>query len=398
MSQPVTPEVEAADIRADLALGISLRRRRRRETPYVGGNRVQVLIDGGPYFRALIDAIKEARAYVYLEAYILQADTTGRRVGEALMERARAGVECALTFDAFGSLGLDDGFLEELRTAGVKVLKFRPIAATRGRWPWTRRNHRKLCVVDGRVGLVGGMNISNDYAAPSDGGKGWRDTAVRIEGPAVPQLETMFRDVWRRYANEPLKWPSLPPEAFKPGYDVRFVENHARRTRAEIRREYLRAIVGATRTIRIMSAYFSPDPVLFRALIRAARRGVLVELITAGKTDVFYMLQVARGLYGPLMKAGVSIYEWNERVLHAKTAVVDGRWTTIGSANLNRRSGSMDYEVNATILGPEIGGELDDQFLVDRARSTRIDAQLWRQRPAIQRLLEWFWGLFRRFI
>jgi cardiolipin synthase len=363
---------------------------------FVPDNRVEVLIDGGPFFRALIGAIEQAQHYVLVESYILAADQTGWRVARALAAKARAGVEVALSYDGFGSLFIDPYFLDFLKDAGVKVFEFRPVSFLRGHWPWSRRNHRKLCVVDGRIGIVGGMNISDDYASVDDGGRGWRDMGVRIEGPAVAQLETLARRLWKRYAKQPLASVPVAAPVFPGGHAVQFVANFARKERALIRRSYLRAIVQAEHSVQITAAYFAPDPGLLRALRRASARGVAVEIITAGATDVRPVLWVARGLYGILLRGGVRIFEWRERILHAKAAVVDGKWTTIGSANLNHRTYLMDFEVNATILGTEIAGLLEDQFLVDRARSTVITLEEWRQRPWAQRLLSWFFGLFRR--
>ena len=355
-------------------------------------------MDGGPYFSTLLRTISAAQSYVYLESYIICADQAGQRVADALVERAEQGIEVAVMYDGFGSLTLDGDWVRRLRAAGAHVFAYRPVSPWRGRWPWSRRNHRKLLVVDGAVGIVGGQNISDDYAAPEDGGDDWRDTAVRIEGPAVTQLDVMFRELWAREGGPRLEAvPGYPPD-FGEGPSVRFLANRGIRTRAEIRRAYLRAILSARASVCITTAYFSPDRVLLRALRRAARRGVRVELITAGATDVEPVRYAARGLYSVLMKDGVRIYEWHERVLHAKTAVVDGTWSTIGSANFNHRTWLKDLEVNATIVGEAIGRLMDAQFDADREKSQRIDLAVWKKRPFTQRLVEWFFGLFRRMI
>jgi cardiolipin synthase len=399
----VDPEVPAEALaappkRRTAAIRASLKRwRERHATPFVGGNRVLLLKDGGPYFAELLAAIGGAKSYILLETYILAGDQTGWRIARALAAKAKEGVEVALACDGYGSMGLDPYFAEFLLDAGVRLFVFHPISILRRRWPWSKRDHRKLCVVDGRVGLVGGMNISDDYAALEDGGRGWRDWAVRIEGPAVEQLDRLFRRFWKRYRRRhPLRSAPLPAPTFPGGHVVRFVANFARRDRAEIRREYLRAIAAAERQVRLTAAYFTPDRGLLRALVRAARRGVRVELITAGATDVWLSRSIARGLYGPLLKAGVDIFEWNEVILHAKAAVIDSRWSTIGSANLNHRTYLMDYEVNATILGPEVATALEDQFDVDRRRSLAVTNEVWRARPLLERALSGFLGLFRR--
>ncbi|MBI2373617.1 MAG: phosphatidylserine/phosphatidylglycerophosphate/cardiolipin synthase family protein [Deltaproteobacteria bacterium] len=370
--------------------------RRRQLTPFVPGNHVSVLFDGGEYFDAFIAAIESAKSYVFVEVYILASDQTGARVAEALAKKAEAGVEVALIYDSFGSMGvLDSSFVEALAARGVKVEEYAPVSWLNLLEAFRRRNHRKSVIVDGRIGIVGGLNVSDDYAAVADGGKGWRDTGVRVEGPAVAQLEAFFREGWRNARARPLvSLPgSCPP--FADGYAVRFDTNEGRRDRASVRRAYLEGIVRARSTVLLTHAYFTPDAAIIRALRRVARRGVRVELITARTTDVKASWHVARGLYASLLPAGVRIHEWHERVLHAKTAVIDGEWVAIGSANLNRRSLRFDLEVNAFAAGPAIGKIMDERFAIDRARSEEITLEKYRERPVWDRFLEWLFGLFR---
>jgi cardiolipin synthase A/B len=384
-----------------MALRDVLKRRLARVglAPFVPGNRVEVLFDGGPFFGRLLDEIVAAQRYVFLESYIVVADATGWKVAHALADRARAGVEVALILDAYGSLTLDPGFVTFLREAGVKVLIFRPILMMTQRLPfWRRRNHRKLLVADGHVGIVGGMNISDDYAAIEDGGHGWHDCAVRIEGPAVATLEAMFRTLWRESGGPDLESVFREGATYPEGDQVRFIANFARRDRAYVRRAYLLAFLAAEKTIRIMNAYFIPDRVLLRSLIRAARRGVRVEVIVAAATDIKSIYYATRSLYSKMLRNGIEVYEWEERVLHAKIAVVDGAWSTIGSTNLDHFSSFRNLEVNAGILGERIGGELDDQFAVDRARSKKIDFAAWKKRPFWIKVVEWWCGLFRKLL
>jgi cardiolipin synthase len=363
---------------------------------FVAGNRVEVLFDGGPFYRRFLEAIESAERYVFLESYIVVADATGWRVAKALAERAKAGVEVAFIVDAYGSLTLDPAYLTFLREAGVKVMNFRPILRSTQRLPfWRKRNHRKLLVADGHVGIVGGMNISDDYAAIEDGGRGWHDCAVRIEGPAVATLEAMFRRLWSESKGEPILSGFREGPTYPEGDRVRFVANFARRERAFVRRAYLLAFISAEQTIRIMNAYFVPDRVLLRALIRAVKRGVKVEVIVGAATDIKSVFLATRSLYSKMLKNGIDVYEWEERVLHAKIAVVDGAWCTIGSSNLDYFSSFRNLEVNAGILSDRIGGELDDQFDIDRARSRRIDYAEWKKRPVWMKIVEWFFGFLR---
>lgn len=365
------------------------RGRTRPGRPFLAGHEVELLVDGGPFFRRVIEAIEAARRYIYLETYILRSDETGWRIARALAARAQDGVEVAICYDAYGSEGLSSSFVRFLDEAGVKRLPFRPLSILRRSMPWSRRNHRKLVLVDGEVGIVGGLNLSDDYAAPESGGKGWRDTAVRVRGPAVHKLESLFRRLWRTEGGPALV--SSPTTRLQPmpgGVAVRFFANFARGERAMIRRAYEAAIMGAHDHIRITNAYFFPHRALRRALERAARRGVKVQLILAGESDVRPAIYAARSLYARLLRAGVEVYEWHERVLHAKTAVIDGEWSTIGSSNLDPFSSFVNLELNAGIFSRRFGVKMNEQFEVDLAKCRRIELEQWRARPWTQRLLE----------
>lgn len=379
-----------------MALRDFLRRfQRALPQPYVPGNRVSMLVDGAAFFRGLEEAIAEAKRTVFVETYIIRADTNGWRIAHVLAAKAREGVEVALAYDGYGSLSLDPQLISELKAAGVKILEFRPISVWRGIWPWRKRNHRKSVIVDTRIAIVGGQNLCDDYAAVEDGGKGWHDVSVRVEGPAVVQVEAMFRRMWAEQRGVMLATSSQTPDPYPEGHQVRFLGNFGRRERAFIRRSYILAILGAEKYIRICNAYFVPDRVLTRALIRAARRGVRVEIIIGAATDVRAVLLMSRGMYSRLLFNGIKVYEWHDRILHAKTAVIDGEWATIGSSNLDNLSSFRNLEVNATILGERVGGALDDQFEIDRARSHAILPELWAKRPWVQRVIEWFFGHFR---
>ncbi len=369
---------------------------RHQDLEFVRGNRVTVLFDGGAFFRDFTQAVQASKSYVYVESYIVAADRTGWQVAKVLAERARAGVEVAFCFDGYGSLTLAQEYLDFLAEAGVKLLRYRPLSFSRRVWPWSRRNHRKILIVDGQVGIVGGMNISDDYAALEAGGQGWRDTAVKIVGPALCELESLFRSLWEKNGGEALECVRAPPPSFEEGELVRFLGNFARPRRAYIRRAYLRAIANAQQSIRICNAYFVPDRIIVRSLIKAARRGVRVELVLAGASDVRTAMYATRAYYGRLLRNGISIYEWRRRVLHAKTAVIDGQWCTIGSSNLDYLSSFRNLEVNAGILSEKVGREMDARFEVDRAQSVPIKKEDWKRRSLFQRIFEFFFYLLRR--
>lgn len=364
------------------------RGRTRRGRPFLLGHQVEILVDGGPFYRSVLADIATARRYVFVETYILRSDETGWRVARALAERANAGVEVALCYDAFGSDALSAEFVQFLDDAGVKRLVFRPLSFWKWSWPWSRRNHRKVLLVDGHIATVGGMNIANEYASEELGGNGWRDTSVRIEGPAVTQVDRMFRYLWRREGGPPLRTDRAERPSPSGGLPVRFFANFARGERAMIRRAYLVAITSAQKSVRITNAYFFPDRALRRALVLAARRGVEVELIVAGKSDVKPSVYAARSLYTRFLRAGVKIYEWHERVLHAKTAVVDGEWTTIGSSNLDPFSSFVNLEINAGIFSRRVGDIMVAQFEDDRARCRTVELGSWLRRSYLERLME----------
>ncbi|HVY47773.1 MAG TPA: phospholipase D-like domain-containing protein, partial [Minicystis sp.] len=258
----------------------------------------------------------------------------------------------------------------------------------------TRRDHKKSLVVDGRVGFTGGMNVSDDYAPVELGGHGWRDTHLRLEGPAALELEYFFLRTWRRGGGAPLD------EARYGGHGgrradpkVRIVSNDLRHGRTDIREMYRSAITGAEQRIYLTNAYFLPTIRLLGNLTAAARRGVDVRIVVAGTTDVSAVLYASRALYQKLLKAGVRIYEWKGRVLHAKTAVIDGRWSTVGSSNLDYQSLRHNLEVNAVVEDAHFAAAMERMFLDDLAHCEEIRYEAWdRVRMPWERAASW--GLF----
>lgn len=351
------------------------------------------LLNDGAFFEAFERAVASARRRISVETYILASDETGWRVAADLVEAARRGVEVRLCYDGVGSLELDPNLLRYLHGAGVRTAAYRPLSLSRRTWPWSRRNHRKSLIVDGWLGIVGGMNIAADYDAVERGGAGWRDTSIEVAGPAVLELEESFAEVWRRAGGERFQPSALVPDPGptpeeRDAPEVRFTHNFLRRQRAEIHRSYLRRIRAARTRIRIVNAYFVPDRRLRAEITGAARRGVDVEIITAGNTDVPLARLASRSYYPVLLKAGVKLYEWNERVLHAKTAVIDGAWSTVGSSNLDYFSSFRNLEVNAVVSSSSFGEQMERQFAEDRDRSTAVTMAWWKTRPAAERLFD----------
>jgi cardiolipin synthase A/B len=359
----------------------------------IGPTTVALLKDGRQTYPAMLEAIAAAKQTICLETYILRDDTTGLRFVNALIERAQAGVEVLVMYDFWGS-ELAPETIANLTRAGVKVMAFRPLRFTgsisRFLTRLRRRNHRKTLTVDGEIGFTGGLNIANDYAAQEDGGRGWRDTHLRLVGPSARELERLFLETWRRQ-----KGPAYDSARFvrPPGVSfgrVRIVGNDFSLDSKAIRRAYTEAFTKAKRRIFLTHAYFLPPARMLKDLMAASRRGARVAVILAATTDVKLVLFAARGLYPRLLAAGIEVYEWSEgRVLHAKTAVVDGTWVTVGSSNLDPLSLRQNLEVNAVIVDPVFGAALEKLFLDDLTRCVRVTAQTVRKYGWVTRALSW---------
>ncbi len=366
----------------------------------IGSTRAALLKDGMQAFPSMLAAIASAEHTICFETYILRDDATGVKFAEALKERSRKGVEVNLIYDGWGS-SVSEQFLLELSISGIRTLNFQPVRFF-GRMGKViarlkRRNHRKALVVDGKVGFAGGLNISDDYAAIEHGGHGWRDTHVRIEGPPAADLERLFLQTWRRYRGAPLDEKRYVRAKTAQG-NVRILGNAFRADRKDIRRAYVSAMGSAKKNIYLTHAYFMPPARILRALMRAARGNVRVAVILAASTDVHLVLWAARGLYKRLLRAGVEVYEWEGRILHAKTAVVDTRWATVGSANLDSLSLRQNLEVNAVFEDPTFAAAVERMFEEDLPQCRRITRQWLRDRPIGERLLSWFAFQLRRWL
>lgn len=366
------------------------------------GHRIRVLIDGVETFPAMLQAIAHARQYVHLETYILRADRTGRTFAAALSERAKAGVQVRLLYDGFGAFPLSSAYLADLRRAGVQTLEYRPLRRRRWTWTkWLRRDHRKILVVDGEYGFVGGINIADDYSPRGFGGKGWRDTHAVIQGPVVTDLEEMFRTTWHEAGGE--AYPAFPREASESvavaGSELAMaVGTDLVGRRGIIRRHLVHAIRRARHYIYIANAYFVPDRGLRRALRRAARRGVDVKLILPAESDVRSVQWAGERTYAGLLRDGVRVNLWLGSHMHAKTVAIDDVWATIGSYNLDYMSLFWNMEVVVEIVGENTPVRLREQFAIDLENCEALDYKTWRHRCWWRRLRSWFFYRFRRFL
>jgi cardiolipin synthase len=359
----------------------------------VGPNRVALLRDGYQAYPAMLAAIAQAKSTICFETYILRDDSTGMLFIEALIERARAGIEVLVMYDFWGS-EVSDINLAALRAAGVKLLIFRPWrylgSFSRAFARVRRRNHRKTLIIDGVVGFTGGLNISNDYASIEDGGGGWRDTHVRISGPDAAAFERLFLATWDSHRGPAFDGIRFRRAANAGCEKLRVVGNEFALDRKGIRRAYEDAFTRAKERIFITNAYFLPPAKMIRTLVAAARRGVRVGVILAGTTDVKMVLYAARGLYAKLLKNRIEVYEWTgAQNLHAKTAVVDGRWCTVGSSNLDPLSLRQNLEVNAIVIEPAFGAALESLFQEDLQHCQRVTIDQVKRYGLIDRALSW---------
>lgn len=350
----------------------------------------------------MLAAIRAARATICLETYIFRHDFVGEAFAGALIERARAGVEVNILYDAWGSGELAASFLARLREYGIRAHPFHPLTLPAFFKHWFSRmwlrDHRKILTIDGRLGFVGGMNIAADYAASKDGGGGWRDTNLSVAGPLVVEMEQLFLRIWRRQHAEIVNAVRYAqPEPVKDPH-VLLVSSDSLFKRWGIRRAYLRAINHAQKRIWLTHGYFIPTLKTRWALMRAARRGVDVRIILGGTTDVKVVLYAARALYTRWLRAGIRIFEWNQRVLHAKTAVVDGAIATVGSANLDFRSSLINLEANVFVDDAAFGAAMEKLFVADTTECTEVSLAFCRARPWRRRLLYFIAYLFRNWL
>lgn len=366
---------------------------------FIEGNQLRLLRNGSAAYPEMLQAIAAAEEQILLEMYWFGSDTIGRKFAAALGAAAQRGVEVAIIFDAVGSVGASDEMFEQLLRMGAQVIEYNPIAPWKQRFrlsKLTRRDHRKILVVDGRIGFTGGINIADYWLPLDEGGAGWRDDMVRIDGPAVAGLSDCFSRVWRRLRGRELRVPEALREPPAPSSRarlrmpaVRVLGQRFLRTQREISRAYLHYLRRAQQRIFIANSYFVPDGRVLRALSRAARRGVDVRIIVPGQSDVDIVRHASRAVWGRLLRAGVRIFEWEESVLHAKTAVVDSLWSTIGTFNFDYMSLRMNLEVNVSVIDARFAERLESSFLKDFEQCREVLPVDFRFRPLGQRLLEY---------
>ena len=352
--------------------------------PLIAGNKVTLLYDGPQTMAAMMAAIASAKDHINLETYIFEQDEIGIRFADLLIARQRAGVQVNIIYDSAGTFGTPDAFFEKMRAAGVRLVAFNPINPLKlaGGWTPNNRDHRKILVVDGIIAFTGGVNISATYSnrslfrskSRSNAKVGWRDTHIQIEGPAVAALQTTgnYFPKLRDAGDKLVRVLASKPEGAH-----------------EIYKAYILAIQQARHTIHLTSAYFVPDAQILQALCDAAQRGVDVKIIQPGVSDSGLVQNAAHSFYAEMLASGIRIYQLQIAVLHAKTAVIDGSWATVGSTNIDTRSFLHNHEINVVVLGAEFGAAMENAFAEDLRNSLEITAKSWAQRPLSEQIKEW---------
>ncbi len=360
----------------------------------VDGNKIDTLLNGDQIFPAMLEAIRSARKTISFETYIYWSGDIGQKFAEALAERAKSGVKVHILVDWAGSQKMDEKLMKEMKDAGVEIEKYHPL-----KWytldRLNNRTHRKILVVDGRVGFTGGVGIADNWNGHAQDKDHWRDTHYRVEGPVVNQMQAAFTDNWTKVSGVVLHGLDYFPaqkeagplfaQMFKSSIDGGADSTHLM---------YLLSIAAATRSIDLSMAYFVPDDVAIETLEAALKRGVKVRIILPGaNTDSATVRRAGRSTWGPILKAGAEIYEYQPTMFHCKVLVVDGLWTSVGSTNFDSRSFRLNDEANLNVHDREFAERQGAEFENDLKRARRVTYEEWAARPLTEKAWEHMLGL-----
>jgi cardiolipin synthase len=388
IGEQLSREYSTADEQFTRSLGVLL------GPPIVGGNQVEVLLNGDRIFPSMLAAIRSAQKTITFETYIYWSETIGQEFAEALAERARAGVKVHVMLDFIGSVKMEQAVLDKMKQAGVEVQRYhKPVW-----WKFTRlnnRTHRKLLIVDGKVGFTGGVGIADQWRGNAQDEKHWRDTHFRVEGPVVGQMQAVFNDNWTKATGAVLDggdyFPKLEPRGHM---QAQMFSSSPTGGSESMHLMYLMAITAARKEILLSSSYFVPEDLTINALVDAARRGVRIRIITPGKDiDSDTVRLASRARWGPLLHAGIQIAEFLPTMFHVKCLVVDGLLVSVGSTNFDNRSFRINDEANLNILDRDFAAEQARIFDADWARSRPVSFSQWANRPLRERALAPFANL-----
>ena len=366
--------------------------------PIAYGNDIELFVNGDEIFPAMLETIAGARCSLNFLTYIYWKGEIGRLIARALCERAHAGVEVNVLLDAVGSARMDRRLIDDMDAAGVNFAYFRPPKPYAMR-RLNNRTHRKLLIADGTVGMTGGVGIGDEWTGDAQDPDHWRDTHVRVRGPVVRGLQGAFAEDWLEATGDVLVGPAYLPELepVSEGGAMQVVRSTATVGDTNVEALYFLAIACARTSLHLTSAYFAPRPAFVEALTDAAQRGVDVRVLVPGDNiDKPFVRQAGRAVYEQLLDGGVRVFEYRPTMLHAKTLVIDGVWSSVGSVNFDNRSFQLQDEVTLCVCSKTFAGQLDEQFERDLAHAEEIDRRRWNGRPVHARASEGVMTLARR--
>jgi len=373
------------------------------ESPLVVGNKVTLLQGGDATFAAMFRAVANASDSINVETYIFDDDRIGRVFAELLLQKHARGVAVNVIYDSYGCSSTPGKFFGRLREGGVQVLEFNPINPfrSRGGWMIDERDHRKILIVDGKLVITGGVNISSVHSNEASGSfvrsksfAPWHDTDVEIVGPVVAEYQRLFIKQWQDQGGPAMAARDYLPTLKPQGPDlVRVLANSPGEWNRQMYIAYVSAVAFSEKSIHLANAYFAPDKQMLRALLEAARRGVDVKIILPGVSDSKLAYYGARSYYTELLQAGVKVFEFRNSMLHSKIAVIDGVWSSVGSTNLDPWSLIRNDEVNAVILGRNFADKMEAVFTKFLSGCDEIHLAVWKKRPVSERMREWFSSL-----
>ena len=366
------------------------------DAPVTSGNRIDVLLNGDETFPVMLDEIRKAKSSITFAQYLYENGSIARELAQAFADRCRAGVKTTILLDSHGSGKVPSEIIATMKDAGCNVEYFRRVDAEGIIFPWkllryNYRSHRRVLVIDGRVGFTGGYGISEAWTGNGRMPEHWRDTNVRIEGPVVRFLQTAFAESWLEATGIAIGgddyFPHLEP---KGNISAQVVKSSPTGGSFQNYMLFLLSINSAKTSVLITNPYFIPDEVMTNALLKAVERGVRVVVLVPGKSDSRFAYTASRSQYGKLLLGGVKVFEYQASLMHAKTIVADGVWATIGSTNFDNRSFALNQEINLTVYDKGTAQKLEKVFNDDLTYSKEITYEAWQSRGIFERLVDLF--------
>jgi len=366
------------------------------DAPIISGTRVEILLNGDETFPAMLRDVRSAKSTITFAQYLYEDGSMAHELAQAFAERCRAGVSADILLDSHGSSKAPADIISLMRDSGCHVEYFRRIEAAGIIFPWkllnyNYRSHRRILVIDGRIGFTGGYGISDAWTGNGRTPEYWRDTNARIEGPAVKFLQAAFAESWLETTGIAIGGSGyFPPLESRGNVPAQIVKSSPSGGSFQNYMLFLLSINSARRSILITNPYFMPDDVITEALLKAAARAVRVVVLTTGEVDSQLTYTASRSHYGPLLLGGVQIFEYQASLMHAKTMVVDGVWATLGSTNFDNRSFALNQEINLTVYDSAVAHRLEEIFQEDLKYSKQVSYEEWRSRGIFERISELF--------